>query len=167
MPIKLNRIITLYVNSTNNKFIVASNKDDKKFIIDNKRLARRNEESKNYNKARNRLHIIHDRIKRKRNDLLHKPSRYYANRYNIIFVEELDVKNMQEDKALPNGNHTLHMNIADKAFNKFIQLLSYKTIIRINPKYTTKECYRCCSIKNMKLKDRIYKCDKCGLVIKR
>ncbi len=63
VPITLNKIVALDLNSTNDKFIVASNKDDKKFNIGNNglarrqtniKLSRRKEGSSNY-KARNRL----------------------------------------------------------------------------------------------------------------
>ncbi len=179
IPINLNNIVALDMNSTNNKFIVASNNDNKEFDINNERmerrlklmqrkLSRRKKDSSNYNKTRNRLQIIHERIERRRKDLLHKVSRYYANKYNIVIVEEdLNVKNMLEDESLPRGNNT-YRNIMNKAFNRFIQLLSYKTkIIKVDPKYTTKECYRCGNIQNTPLDKRIYKCSKCGLVIDR
>ncbi len=88
---------------------------------------------------------------------MYKISRYYANRYGIVFVEGLDVKNMLEGKSLSKDNNTLYRNIANKAFNRFIQLLYYKTkIIRIDPRNTTKECYRCGSIQNMDLEDIEY-----------
>ncbi len=178
IPITLNNIVALDMNSTNNKFIIASNNDDKRFNIDNTRLirrlrlvqrklSRRKEGSNNYKKAKSRLQIIHERIKRRRDDLLHKLSRYYA-RYNIVFVEDLNVKKMLEYKPLPNGNNTLHRNIANKAFSRFIQLLSYKTkVIKVNPNNTTKECYRCNNIQDMQLHERIFKCSKCNLVIDR
>ncbi len=68
---------------------------------------------------------------------------------------------MLEDKPLLRDNNTLHRNIADNAFNKFIRLLSYKTkIIKTNPNNTTKECYRCSNIQEMDLDNRIYKCSK-------
>ncbi len=51
--------------------------------------------------------------------LLHKLSRSYA-RYNLVIVEDLDVKNMKEDRQLPRGNNTLHRNIIDKVFSRFI-----------------------------------------------
>lgn len=177
--INLNKIVALDMNSTNNKFIVASNNDDKESDINNERLirrlrlmqrklSRRKKGSSNYKKVKNRLQVIHERIERRRKDLLHKVSRYYA-RYNIaIAIEDLNVKNMLEYEPLPRGNNTLHRNIANKVFNRSIQLLSYKTkVIKVDPRYTTKECYRCGNIHNMPLHERIYKYSKCGLVIDR
>ncbi len=40
-PTTLNKVVALDLNSINNKFITASNNDDKRFNIDNKKLIKR------------------------------------------------------------------------------------------------------------------------------
>ena len=65
-------------------------------------------------------------------------------------------------------------NIVEASLRKFRVLLidrvrRYQTIVVIADKYypSTKRCNICGNIKEMKINDRIYKCDCCGLVIDR
>ena len=65
-------------------------------------------------------------------------------------------------------------NLVEASLRKFRILLQnrirrYKTTILIADKYypSTKKCMRCGQIKEMKINDRIYNCDCCGLVIDR
>lgn len=163
-------------------FIVDSNgnrvdkpKPEKRLIrrlkLIQRKLSRRKPNSKNYQKAKKWYQVIHERIQRKRLDFLHKLSRDYANKYDIIFVERLNTKNMLEDKALNTNkqNNTLHRNIADSAFRRFVDMLKYKAklLIQVDPKGTTQECYNCGTIVPKELKDRIHYCPKCNIKIDR
>jgi putative transposase len=65
-------------------------------------------------------------------------------------------------------------NIVEASLRKFRMLLldrirKHGTNIVIVDKYypSTKMCNRCGHIKEMKIQDRVYKCDCCGLVIDR
>ncbi len=73
----------------------------------------------------------------KRNDFLHKLSRFYVDNYDVIVVEELQIRNM----VRIGGNLAQH--ILATAWGKFIQLLSYKAeragrrVVKVNPKGTS------------------------------
>ena len=95
---------------------------------------------------------------------LHKLSRYYVNNYDVICVEDLDVKDL-----VGNGNRTLNRHIHDSAWSKFLSLLAYKAeragrrVVRVKPANTSKRCARCgYVVENLSLKNRLFICPVCG-----
>jgi putative transposase len=62
---------------------------------------------------------LHKRINCQRDDFLHKLSRMYVNNFDIICVEDLDVKGLKE-KGHNNG---MHLRIHDASWSKFIFML--------------------------------------------
>lgn len=65
-----------------------------------RKLSRKQKGSKNRQKAKTRLQILHERIRNKRNDFLHKVSYYYSQRYDAIFLEKLQTLNMIKNRHL-------------------------------------------------------------------
>lgn len=117
--------------------------------------------SKNWHKAQTWLQILHARIRRKREDFLHKESTKLASRYDRIFVERLKIQNMSKNKHLAQA-------IMDAGWYKFRQLLSYKTeVVEVAPHYTSQECSSCTNKMKIGLSVRTYVCEKCGLVLPR
>ncbi len=102
-------------------------------------LSRKEYGSNNWEKQRQRVAECHQRIKRKRRDFLHKPSAYYAREYDLVAVEDLNVKWMPES---PRNSR----NTASAAWNAFTDLLEYKCkredthFVEVEPEGTTKEC---------------------------
>jgi putative transposase len=70
---------------------------------------------------------------------LHKLSVYYAREYDLVTVEDLNVKGMMESSS--NSRNT-----ASVAWRTFLSLLEYKCeregthFVAVNPRGTTKEC---------------------------
>ncbi|MBE8539423.1 RNA-guided endonuclease TnpB family protein [Geoglobus acetivorans] len=130
-----------------------------------KELSRKQKGSKRREKARLKLAKLYEKLNNQRLDFLHKLSRYYVNNYDIICVEDLNVKDLVE-----NGNSpTLNRHIHDSAWTKFHTLLVYKAeragrrVVRVNPTNTSKRCANCGYIvKNISLKDRSFACPNCG-----
>lgn len=86
-----------------------------------------------------------------------------------IMIEDLNVKGMMK-------NRHLSKSIQQQSFYRIRQLLIEKALNTMSTKIgvvnrfypSSKKCSRCGSIKkNLKLSDRVYVCDKCGLVIDR
>jgi putative transposase len=74
-----------------------------------RRLARAVRGSNNYGAIKDKIAKLHKRINCQRDDFLHKLSRMYVNSFDIIFVEDLDVKGLKE-----NGhNNGMHRSIHD------------------------------------------------------
>ncbi|USH00850.1 transposase [Thermococcus argininiproducens] len=130
-----------------------------------KQLSRKQKGSKRREKVRLRLAKLYEKLENQRNDFLHKLSRYYVNNYDVICVEDLDIRDMVE-----NGNSsTLNRHIHDSAWYKFLSLLAYKAeragrwVLRIKPANTSKRCARCGYVmENLTLKDRWFVCPICG-----
>ena len=67
---------------------------------EHRKLSRKERHSKNYLKQLRRLCKVYERIERKRDDFLHKLSRFYINNYDLIVVEALKVENMRRNHNL-------------------------------------------------------------------
>jgi len=103
-------------------------------------------------------------INNQRSDFLHKLSRMYVNEYDIICVEDLDVKGLIEI-----GNSKgIRRNIHDASWSKFMFMLLYKAqsagrkLIAVDPRNTSRRCSCCGSIVKKELSDRSHKCPYCG-----
>ena len=109
-----------------------------------------------------RLQRIHERITNRRNDFQHKLSSTYANHYDVVFVENLQLSNMVK-------NHKLSRSIMDSSWGTFVQKLEYKCklLVEVPARNTTIDCSRCGTKIPKSLAVRIHRCDKCNLVIDR
>ncbi len=144
-----------------------------------RRLWRAEKGSNNRRKLKDKLDKVHERINNQRSDFLHKLSRYYVNNYDIICVEDLDVKGLKE-KGYNKGTHR---NIHDASWPKFLFMLfsripsrgaadgvicTYKAesagrkLIKVDPRNTTQRCSACGSIVKKELSDRVHECPYCG-----
>ncbi len=133
-----------------------------------KNLSRKQKGSKNREKARMKLARAHEKIENQRRDHAHKLSRYYADNYDVIVVEDLDVKELKEK-----GFAGLRKSIHDAGWARFLQYLSYKAegagrkIVRVEPRGTTQHCSRCGAKVPKTLKDRVHWCPFCGYMADR
>jgi putative transposase len=134
-----------------------------------RRLSRAEIGSNNRRILKDKLDKAHERINNQRNDFLHKLSRSYVNNYDIICVEDLDVKGLEEKGQ----NKGMHRNIHDASWSKFIFMLSYRAesagrkLIKVDPRNTTQRCSNCGSIVKKELSDRIHECPYCGFTCNR
>ncbi len=128
------------------------------------KLARAVNGSNNYKAIKDKIAKLHKRINCQRDDFLHKLSRMYVNNFDVICVEDLDVKGLKE-KGHNNG---MHRSIHDASWSKFLFMLSYKAqsagrkLIKIDPRNTTQRCSACGCIVKKELSDRVHECPYCG-----
>lgn len=126
-----------------------------------RKISRRHKGSKNRIKAVRFYQIMHERIKNKRKDFLHKISTQYAKKYNIVFLERLQKLNMVK-------NHRLARSILDSGWSIFTGMLNYKTVlIEVPAKNTTIQCSKCNNAVPKSLAIRTHSCDVCGLTLDR
>jgi putative transposase len=124
-------------------------------------LSRKEYESTNWENQRRRVAECHLQIKRKRRDFLHKLSNYYAQEYELIAVEDLNVKRILES---PQNSR----NTASAAWNIFTDMLEYKCeregthFVEVEPEGTTKECAQCGVKTSKPLWVREHACPACG-----
>jgi putative transposase len=127
-----------------------------------KKISRRQPGSNNRKKAVKFYQIIHERIKNRRRDFLHKISTHYARKYDAVFVERLAKLNMVK-------NHRLARHILDSGWGTFLNMLDYKCklLVEVLPKNTTIDCSRCGNPVLKSLAVRIHRCTKCNLALDR
>lgn len=162
-------------------------KNKRKLKILQRRLSKKQKGSNNRKKAILKVTKLHYRIANIRKDSLHKLTTYLSKNHTEICVEDLNVNGMsarckpkQDENGtyLPNGQAAksgLNSSILDGGFSEFRRQLEYKckwygsTLTLIDRFYpSSKTCSGCGNIKkDLKLNDRIYVCENCGLVIDR
>ena len=130
----------------------------------NKKLS----DSKNYQKQKKVVAKIHNKIRNKRKDFINKLSTDIINNHDIICIEDLNIKGLLK-------NHKLAKSISDVSWSEFVRQLEYKAnwygrkIVRVPTFYpSSKTCSNCGNVKEtLKLSERIYHCECCGLEIDR
>jgi putative transposase len=127
-----------------------------------RKVSRRQLGSCNYKKAKNMRARLWERIYNKRHDFLHKLSTIYAKRYDLIFVEKLNITNMVR-------NHHLARSIIDSGWGYFKQMLEYKAklVFKVSSYSTSVDCSRCGNKVPKSLAMRTHHCGKCGLLLDR
>ena len=126
-------------------------------------FARTKKDSKNHEKMRVKVAKCYRSISNQRNDFLHKLSTYLVRNYDVICLEDLNVKGMEQ-------NHHLARAIQGAAWSEFVRQLEYKSewygknvlfIGRFEP--SSKLCHKCGYInRELKLSDREWVCPVCG-----
>ena len=128
-------------------------------------LSRKQKGSNGFEKQKLKVAKIHEKIASCRLDTLHKVSHQLVNQYDLISIEDLNVKGMIK-------NHKLSKHIADASWGNFVTLLQYKCdwygkeLVKVNRFYpSSKTCGDCGWInQNLKLSDREWTCKSCGVI---
>ncbi|TAE34138.1 MAG: transposase [Candidatus Kapaibacterium sp.] len=125
-------------------------------------VSRKSKGSNNRKKAVHRLAKEHWRIKRIRQDFLHKLSTGLIRENQAVTVEELHVRNMMH-------NHHLAKSIADASWYEFMRQLEYKAMwygrefSKVSARNTSKMCSVCgTKAEFMPLRVREWRCANCG-----
>lgn len=136
----------------------------KKLKTKQKALTRKSSHSANYEKARIKVAKIHKRISYQRKDFLQKISTNLVKKYDIICLEDLQIKNMIK-------NHKLAQAISDVSWSEFLRQLEYKAnwygkiIIKIDKFFSSSQLCCECGYKNIEVKDlsiRKWICPNCN-----
>ena len=142
-------------------------KSQEKLAKAQRKLKAKQLHSANYRKQQKKIARIAGKTANQRKDFLHKKSAEIANQYDLVCVEDLDMKAMANRK-FKNGKATL-----DNGYGAFLSMLKYKLedrgkqLIRIDRWYpSSKTCSQCGQVRMLPLSMRRYECS-CGLCMDR
>jgi putative transposase len=115
------------------------------------------EQSKNYEKEKHRVAVIHEKVSWQRKDFLHKLSRSLADRFEFVAVEDINLQVMAS--ALHHGKA-----VGDQGFGMLRNMIAYKTnLIKVPAAYTSQTCHVCGTRNSeLTLSDREWNCPVCG-----
>ncbi len=125
--------------------------------------------SNNYMKQLQKVNKIYRHIANQRLDNLHKISTEIANQYDVVCVENLNMKAMS-NKSFGNGKATL-----DNGYGMFLSMLEYKLsdrnkyLVKVDKWFPSSQICHCCGMLHPEMKNlaiRTMKCD-CGLTMSR
>ena len=158
----------LYVDSEGRKanYPKYYKRSEQKLARLQKSICRKEKNGKNYQKSMRKIQKLHVKIKHQRHDYLQKLSTELVSRYDVIVVEDINLRAM-------GGCLSLGKNLHDNGFGLFREMLAYKLwkkgscLVRIDRMYpSSKTCSVCGAVKqDLKLSDRIYICPECGCFI--
>ena len=100
----------------------------------------KDEQSHRYQKAKLKVARLHEKVANQRKDWLHKVSRELANKYQYVFVEDVNLNKMASE--LEHGK-----TVGDQGFGLLRQYLAYKTnLVKVPANNTSKMCHHCGNI---------------------
>lgn len=159
----------LYVDNQGNKpdYPKFYRKYESKLATEQRKLSHMKRGSNNYYKQKAKVAKVHEKIANCRKDFLHKLSYSLAETYDYVFVEDINMKNIQ-------SFYRLGKSTSDNGFGMFRSMLSYKLQDRGKVFYKIDKWYassKICSVCSTKHKDIVnslaiknWTCPICGSV---
>lgn len=140
--------------------------DEKALAKAQRRLSREAKGTPERAQRRKPVARIHERIAFRRLDFAHQTARKLVNQFGFLAVEDLEVNRMVHNRCLAKS-------ISDASWSLFFTLLFFKaanagrTIVKVNPAYTSQDCSRCGHRQKMPLAEREFRCPCCQVVLDR
>lgn len=133
--------------------------------VKQKQFSRTEKGSKSHESAKLQVARLYSKITRQRNEYYHLVSKYLVNNYDSIYVEDLSIKNMLQNRKLSRAIHEV-------AWSTLTSMIAYKsswagrTYHRINRWYPSSKTCSYCEYKldRLDLGTREWTCPNCGAV---
>ena len=126
-------------------------------------LSRKIKGSRGFENQRLKVAILYEKIANSRADYLHKCSISLVRRYDIICIEDLNVKGMVK-------NHRLAKSVTDASWSSFVSMLTYKAewndkkVVKVGRYFPSSQTCHVCGYVNKQIKDlsvREWECPEC------
>ena len=143
-------------------------KAEKKLRRQQRKLSRKARGSHNRKKQKRIVTKVHETVENRRNDFLHKTSRYYVDNYDLIALEDLNIA-----RLIQMSNSGMAKAMLDASWGKFANYVLYKAenagkyAVQVISKGTTQDCSVCGKTVPKDLSERIHRCPYCGSVMPR
>ena len=136
-----------------------------KLIKEQRKLSKCIKGSSNRNKQRKRTSKIHEKIANQRKDFLHKLSRQLVDSFDVVCIEDLNMKAMSQCL-------NLGKSVCDNSWGMFTTFLNYKIeeagkyLVKIDKWFpSSKTCSSCGHVKEtLELSERLWTCVECGVI---
>lgn len=133
-----------------------------------RKLSKRKKGGKNREKQRRKVTKLHEKVANQRKDFLHQLSRQIANAYDVVAIEDLNMRGMAQCLNLAKSTN-------DNGFGMLKTFLTYKLmekgkyLVIIDKWYpSSKLCHLCKHVnKELTLADRTWTCPRCGAELDR
>jgi putative transposase len=131
-----------------------------------RRIAKRKRGSHRRRKAVSLLAKAHQTVRRQRVDFHHKAALTLVRSNDVIYHEDLQVRNMVR-------NHHLAKSISDAGWAAFLSILTFKAacagkrVVVVNPAFTSQTCSGCGVVVQKGLSVRWHSCPDCGTSLHR
>ncbi len=133
-------------------------------------LSRKRKLSKNWFKARRRIAEEHEYVKDFRRDVFFKLGALLAAEYDLLVLEDLNVKGLIRRGETGKRRMRLH----DSAFSELRRILEWqfrklgKAVLAVPAYNSSRECFQCGEInQNLTLQDRVFRCPHCDFTLDR
>jgi putative transposase len=191
-PVVVNKVVG--IDPGIKSFIVTSDKvevGNPKFLsselkylkVLQQKLSRAKKGSSNREKIKETISTLHKKIANKRENFLHNESRKLVNEYDLICMEDLNVKGMTKSSKgtiekpgkKVKQKSGLNRSLSDVSLGSFVSMINYKSnfdgkhTVKIDRFYPSSKTCNCCGTinKELKLSDRTWTCDSCGTELDR
>ena len=155
--------ITKFIHDSDGRAFRSLDEEKDRERIDKRHqvVSRKEHESNNWNKARQRLAKAYERLSDKRKAYREALTNAYTQRYDAVFLEDLNVGSMMQQ----NGSHR---NIASMSWYETLQTFQRFGekngchVVLVPPEGTTKRCVQCGVESEKPLWVREHSCPSCG-----
>lgn len=144
-------------------YVAFKQKSSKKLHMLQKKMMKKQKDSRNRNKARIKVTRLEEHIANQRKDFQEKLALQLVKQYQVIGIEDLDLKGIA--KFLKNAK-----NVNDTSWNSFVSKIGRKatrfnSVVIMADRWfaSSKTCSKCgCAKHDLKLSDRTWTCPTCG-----
>jgi len=127
-------------------------------------LSRKRFLSHNWLRTKVKLARAYEHLANLRRDMYMKLGRYFAEHYDVVVMEDIDVKQLTGK-----SNRALRRSLQDAALGMMRSIIGYqvgkygKGFVLVDPRDSSKTCAKCGFVKaDLTLGDRVFECPACG-----